>query len=413
MSQEINVEIMRGLGPEFAQHLNISNNNRIIFSGKFGKGKTTFIKYFFENQDDFFDEIKFLPIYIKPINYSISKNENILQYIKYDILIELIKKIEEPDFVKDGVAVAKVFPEYIENFQEELGKKILYFLPKIGKSLPVVGDILEAFFEDLNNFVTEKESANTNFVLGKFLKNVEESNFSIYENDIITKLIINIISELKLKTILIIDDLDRIDPDHIFRILNVFSVHFDENDNEIFINKFGLDKIMTVCDIKNLRHTFISKYGADVDFNGYIDKFYSKEVFHFQNHNQIKDFCIKHLSSQLVQTKNATNIIGQILNRNIGIDFFSMITILIEYNYISLRSILNYNFKNKLFEDFNADGPLLNFHNTTVHIEIKALSALCGGFESFVKIIKSLIIKKQLMYFLFLRFKITVKIYYT
>ena len=87
------------------------------------------------------------------------------------------------------------------------------------------------------------------------------------------------------KVILVIDDLDRIDPEHIFRILNILSVHNDfENQQE---HKFGFDKTILVCDIANIRNIYRAKYGINVDFNGYIDKFYSKEIYYFHNEEAI------------------------------------------------------------------------------------------------------------------------------
>ena len=38
-----------------------------------------------------------------------------------------------------------------------------------------------------------------------------------------------------------------------------------------------------VCDIENIRNIFHSKYGEAIDFSGYIDKFYSIELFNFDN----------------------------------------------------------------------------------------------------------------------------------
>lgn len=46
---------------------------------------------------------------------------------------------------------------------------------------------------------------------------------------------------------------------------------------------FSFDKIIMVCDIRNIKNIFQSKYGVKTDFNGYIDKFYSDEIFHFDN----------------------------------------------------------------------------------------------------------------------------------
>ena len=62
------------------------------------------------------------------------------------------------------------------------------------------------------------------------------------------------------KVVLIVEDLDRIDPAHLFRILNIFSAHIDycyKNavipDRSIVGNKFGFDNIVLVCDFSNIK----------------------------------------------------------------------------------------------------------------------------------------------------------------
>lgn len=62
---------------------------------------------------------------------------------------------------------------------------------------------------------------------------------------------------------LVVEDLDRIDPAHLFRILNVFSAHIDycykygnKAEDSIAGNKFGLDNIVLVCDFSNIRKLF-------------------------------------------------------------------------------------------------------------------------------------------------------------
>ncbi len=72
---------------QFDFHLKYDKNHRIIFSGKFGSGKTTFLHHYFEENKD-----NFVPIYLYPVNYSISSNEDIFELIKYDILLELLSK---------------------------------------------------------------------------------------------------------------------------------------------------------------------------------------------------------------------------------------------------------------------------------------------------------------------------------
>ncbi|MCR6641289.1 MAG: hypothetical protein NVV82_20425 [Sporocytophaga sp.] len=64
-----------------------------------------------------------------------------------------------------------------------------------------------------------------------------------------------------------------------------FSAHYDSKNTS---NKFGFDKVILVCDIDNIRNIFHAKYGANVDFSGYIDKFYSKEIFKFDNSEMIR-----------------------------------------------------------------------------------------------------------------------------
>ena len=82
--------------------------------------------------------------------------------------------------------------------------------------------------------------------------------------------------ENKVTTVLLIDDLDRLDPEHVFRLFNIFSAHYDDVTES---NKFGFDKIIFVCDINNIQQMFNHRYGINVEFNGYIDKFYSSEIF--------------------------------------------------------------------------------------------------------------------------------------
>src|SRR5690606_18756241 len=78
----------------FAEHLSIPNNERIIFSGKFGIGKTTFLRRHFFQCDTLSalrHTTQYNVIHIFPVNYSVAQNEDIFRYIKYDILIELLR----------------------------------------------------------------------------------------------------------------------------------------------------------------------------------------------------------------------------------------------------------------------------------------------------------------------------------
>jgi hypothetical protein len=86
--------------------------------------------------------------------------------------------------------------------------------------------------------------------------------------------------------VLVIDDLDRLDPEHIFRLFNVFSAHYDKQTEE---NKFGFDKVILVCDIDNIRQIYKHRHGSYVEFSGYIDKFYSTQPYFFNNRKLIEE----------------------------------------------------------------------------------------------------------------------------
>ena len=85
-------------------------------------------------------------------------------------------------------------------------------------------------FKDLKTkFEKFKDEHDDGKLIDDFFRKVNKSD--IYENDIITTIIRKTIKNFKERTnkevVLVIEDLDRIDPAHLFRILNVFSAHID------------------------------------------------------------------------------------------------------------------------------------------------------------------------------------------
>ena len=68
----------------FAQYL--EKTDRIILSAKFGDGKTYLLNKL-RNDAVMKDEYEFFTIY--PVNYSVAKNEDVFEYIKRDIIVQL------------------------------------------------------------------------------------------------------------------------------------------------------------------------------------------------------------------------------------------------------------------------------------------------------------------------------------
>lgn len=265
---------------DFKRHIDLPQNKRIIFSSKFGNGKTTFLKNIFNNYKDYHT------FHLVPVNYSIASNEDIFELIKYDILFELIStKVELKDSIETFTEIAK---DFLLNNKDDILKILTPFLsviPVIGGSLKESTDNLINFSKKALSHFQQKQKGEYDLI-ADYLEEFTKKKGSIYEENFYTRLIKDLIERLKdtkkgenrKQTVLIIDDFDRIDPEHIFRLLNIFAAHEDFNKQG---NKFGFDKVIVVCDIDNIRSIFHHKYGSKTDFNGYIDKFCSVDVFKY------------------------------------------------------------------------------------------------------------------------------------
>ncbi|WP_300441393.1 P-loop NTPase fold protein [Christiangramia sp.] len=322
----------------FLNHITLENNSRIILSGIFGIGKTYFINKFFESNTENFIEIK-----LNPVNYSVSQNEDIFELIKFDIGYQLFK--EKPDFdqVKLNNLLATEF--FLSQNFGELIVSLINTLSKIDHKINSIVQPILDLKQKVQKFKKEHE-VDQEEELMSFLKEFKFSKGSFREENSITELINILIETVKennpeKKIVLVIDDLDRIDPEHIFRILNVFSAHFDFYDLKDE-NKFGFDKVILICDIENIRGIFHNRYGTDIDFSGYIDKFYSLEIFKYDFRNII----ISNLKNfyKSIKSENRT-LQGYIIN-NQGSYYTKELSFLLQYfiqsNTLSMRSLVDF-----------------------------------------------------------------------
>lgn len=256
---------------------------RIFFSGKYGVGKTKFLERFFEEKKE-----EYLTVHLYPVNYQISTNEDIINLLKYDILVELFEKYEgffkinNIQSIQDNILLFYVWINYFispknSNLILQTPLDILETIPEIGKLGRPLKSLLD-INKEFQQFKSIYEKGEKGLAEG-YLSKIKPDD--ITETDIISQLIKDKIQEIKgeKKSVLIIDDLDRLDPEHIFRILNILSAHFDQDGD----NKFGFDYIIIVGDYHNIQSIFHHKYGKDTDFDGYIDKFYTVKPFEFDN----------------------------------------------------------------------------------------------------------------------------------
>jgi len=123
---------------------------------------------------------------------------------------------------------------------------VISSLSKLGKPLKDLLEVDKEFQEFKKEYVAGEKG-----LAEKYIKKIEAKN--VLETDYFSQLIREKINEVRgdRKSVLILDDMDRIDPDHIFRILNIFSAHFKNEDN-----KFGFDAVIIVGDIQNIKSIF-------------------------------------------------------------------------------------------------------------------------------------------------------------
>jgi len=307
---------------KFQWHLEMENNNRILFSWKYGTWKTYFLNNFFNSKQEEYEVF-----HLYPINYQISQNEDIINFLKYDILIELINK--NPNIFKktkiinflDWSILSYLFFNSKENIVKSL-KIWVDFIPTLGRPINETIWFLEKFI----NFKQELESLEK-WIIDDFLKEIKDKN--ITENDLISELVKNKINEVKWdkKSVLILDDLDRIDPEHIFRLLNIFWAHYDDKNHNL-PNKFWFDKIILVCDYENIKSIFHHKYWKKADFNWYIDKFFSVKKYDFDN----KFIIIRYLNEIIQNFKiNNESIKNEIEKKEVF--YFKLLKIFLNLSY--------------------------------------------------------------------------------
>lgn len=268
------------------------NESRIIFSAKFGDGKSYFLNEFMKSYDEKKNDYNFITLH--PVNYVVEENRDVIEYIKRDILFQLIKDNRIYDF-KEG---------YDKIFDAVCNVESLFKLADFAASIIPVKGLKEGYkaLKGLVSTIEEKrKEQDVLHVVDDYLNGFYGKMGSISECDAFTYLIQKSLERMMAKSVLIIEDLDRIDPAHLFRIMNVLS---SQVDNPYYShvphgNKFGFDKIILVMDYEIAKHLFHHFYGQEANYEGYMNKFlntlpfsYSiKEEAHRQVRQKILDIC--------------------------------------------------------------------------------------------------------------------------
>lgn len=376
----------------FYEHLSFQGNERIILSGIFGLGKTYFINKFFQDKEE-----EFISVKLNPVNYSVSGNQDIFELIKFDIGFQLFSL--NPDFEKLEINSFLAGQFYlIENYREVI-KNLAKNLSKLDKRLNAIINPAIRLGEKIEEFKQE-ESIDDEKKLNDFLNYFKLKTGTSKEEDSITELIHYLVQTIKSnnsdkKIVLTIDDLDRIDPEHIFRILNVFSSHFDYYDFE-GENKFGFDKVILICDINNIREIFRNRYGSNIDFSGYIDKFYSTEIFHYS----FASIIIENLNKFFKSIKTDHTIIQEYFESGHENFYTNELEFILNHfinaNCLSTRALVNFLNKEYKFPNYTLeteDRGKIYSTETPIFGVLDLLENLMGGSEELLKSLEKTIDK--------------------
>ena len=200
------------------------NESRIIFSARFGDGKSYCLNEFMKSYDEKKNDYYFITLH--PVNYLVEENRDVIEYIKRDILFQLIKDNRIYDF-KEGCD--KIFDAVCNK------ESLLKLADFVASIIPVEGikDVYEGLKGLASTIHKKYKEQDVLHVADDYLNGFYGKMGSISECDAFTCLIQKSLEQMMAKSVLIIEDLDRIVPAHLFH-------HFygNEANYEGYMNKF-------------------------------------------------------------------------------------------------------------------------------------------------------------------------------
>lgn len=275
---------------KFDEHLSLQQNKRILFSAKFGSGKSFFLSNFFNENKSY------LALKLHPVDYTVSSNEDVFEVVKHDLLILIMEEfVQEIDLQKtdvDWLTAAKLWVDHkmdLFPFLPALSK-----VTGVGESPADAVNGLRSVFKEIGRHQKDLGTDEEELLIHYLIRERGRVG-SVREIDGMTTIINELLERIRAayldrELVLVLDDMDRLDPEHIFRLFNVFTAHYESRTER---NKFGFDKVIFVCDIENIENIFYHKYGQHVDFEGYINKFYSREIFRFDFRAHLRESLVK------------------------------------------------------------------------------------------------------------------------
>ena len=310
---------------EFKAYL--GSTDRAIISARFGDGKSTFLKEFSENSKE-----EYVLFTINPLHYQVADNKDIFECIKRDVLLQILSYAEfEEVLFSDSLMLYS----YLSNNKLSVLDSIIGSIPNVDLVAISTNDILKPLLnliknaQKYNDYKIQIKACTEATKVENFTTAFNNNKGSIYEFDAITQLICSIIQKIgetntKKKIVLVIEDLDRIDPAHIFRILNILSAQIERHQPGLLEfemtqgkNNFFFDKILLVCDFENIQSIFHHFYGAKTDFKGYISKFSSRKPYFYSLKDEYKNLITRRFDNDLMEFPRVMSLVADMIIEHI------------------------------------------------------------------------------------------------
>ena len=120
----------------------LPDNHRILFSGKYGSGKTFFLHELFTTRKK--DEYETFHLF--PTNYAIAQNEDVVKLLQFDILYELLEKGYLASSEK-MFSTKETMASFVQSNLPKIIKDVVSHCGKIGKKM---SDVFDTYTQSKN-----------------------------------------------------------------------------------------------------------------------------------------------------------------------------------------------------------------------------------------------------------------------
>lgn len=224
----------------------------VIFSGKFGSGKTYFLNDYFAR-----NEGRYCKVYTQPSAYYHAADKDPLSYLKYDILMDLLRQTDVSELQGVQLTYFDMLKAMLIPTEGTEGKNsdvtiigaavMLLLMATVGAELgaeKLIGMTKSAWKSNETlqaglKWLKEKKSKineDDETKLEEYLKVLGERRNSLFETTAVNELIQALLIRQKegdadegaatnKQTVLIVDDLDRMLPDAALSFLSMLSTH--------------------------------------------------------------------------------------------------------------------------------------------------------------------------------------------